>query len=57
MRCLTLNRFGGGVTAIVLAILVGLSVECWPGTEWLTITKGRIARLSLTLGTIQFFGH
>ncbi len=53
---LTLNRFGGGVAAIVLAILVGLSVGMLAGAlNGLTITKGRIAPFIVTLGTMSIF--
>ncbi|GAK57246.1 inner-membrane translocator [Candidatus Vecturithrix granuli] len=53
---LTLNRFGGGVPAIITAILVGLAVGTLTGMfNGLVVTKGKIAPFIVTLGTMSIF--
>jgi ribose transport system permease protein len=53
---LALNRFGGGVPAIFLAILVGLLVGTLTGIfNGLIVTKGKIAPFIVTLGTMSIF--
>jgi ribose transport system permease protein len=53
---LALNRFGGGVPAIIAAILVGLAVGTLTGMfNGLIVTKGKIAPFIVTLGTMSIF--
>lgn len=53
---LTLNQFGGGVPAIITAILVGLAVGTLTGMfNGLVVTKGKIAPFIVTLGTMSIF--
>lgn len=53
---MTLNRFGGGVNAILLAIVVGLAVGAASGMlNGFLVTKGRIAPFIVTLGTQAIF--
>jgi ribose transport system permease protein len=56
LAVLMLNRFGGGVPAIILAILVGLVVGTLTGMfNGLIVTKGKIAPFIVTLGTMSIF--
>lgn len=53
---LTLNRFEGGVLAIILAILAGLCVGTLTGVvNGVIVTKGKIAPFIVTLGTMSIF--
>jgi ribose transport system permease protein len=53
---MTLNYFGGGVNAILIAIVAGLAVGALCGVlNGLLVTKGRIAPFIVTLGTLAVF--
>lgn len=53
---MTLNYFGGGTTAIVMAVFAGLIVGTIAGIlNGVIITKGRIAPFVVTLGMMSIF--
>ena len=56
LTVLTLNYFGGEVTAIILAILAGVVVGILTGIfNGAVVTKGKIAPFIVTLGTMSIF--
>ncbi len=53
---LTLNHFGGGVSAILMVLLVGILLGSAAGAmNGIIITKGRVAPFIVTLGTMAVF--
>jgi len=53
---LTLNQFGGGVSAILIVLLVGILLGSAAGAlNGIIITKGRVAPFIVTLGTMAVF--
>ena len=56
LAVLTLNQFGGGIMAIILAICVGSIAGMFAGAlNGAIVTKGRIAPFIVTLGTMSIF--
>ena len=53
---LTLNHFGGGVSAILMVLLVGILLGAGAGAlNGIIITKGRVAPFIVTLGTMAVY--